>query len=89
MPHNPHANQVILVEPLVERVEMLLIGQVQELKIGNQPGDLIQSLHHACVLIPDHIPDIITLLEIGHEQRKAQENNRRSRRDRTRYGAAR
>ena len=34
MPHNPHANQVILVEPLVERVEMPLIGQVQELKLA-------------------------------------------------------
>ena len=38
---------------------------------------LIQSLHYACVLIPDHFPDLVTLLEIGHEQRKAQENNRR------------
>src|SRR5262245_24741126 len=45
MPHNPNANKVILVESQVERVEMLLIGQVQDFKIGNQPGDLIQSLH--------------------------------------------
>ena len=56
---------------------MRFIGQVEELKIGNQRGDLIQSLHNACVLIPDQIPDFVTLLGIGHEQRKAQENNRR------------
>ena len=55
---------------------MPFIGQVEELKIGNQPGDLIQSPHYARVLRPDQIPDLITLLAIGHEQRKAQENNR-------------
>ncbi len=79
MSHDPQANQEILVEPLVERPEMFLIGQVQELKLRDQLGDLIESLRYACVLMPDYIPDLITLQKISHEQRKAQKKNRRRR----------
>ena len=63
MSHDPQANQVILVEPLVERPEMFLIGQVQELKLRDQLGDLTESPRYACVLIPDYIPDFITSLK--------------------------
>ena len=40
MSHDPQANQEILVQPRVERPEMFLIGQVQELKLRDQLGDL-------------------------------------------------
>src|SRR6516164_339429 len=56
---------------------MPIIRQVEELKIGEEISDLVESLHCGGVLIPDHVPNVLTLLEIGHEQRKAKEYNDR------------
>ena len=58
---------------------MFLIGQVQQLKLGSQLCYLTQSLRYTCILIPNHIANIVTLLKIGHEQRKGKENSRRCR----------
>src|SRR5262245_27934413 len=54
MPHNPSANQVILVKPFIQREHMFIIGKVQETKIGHQRGDPTQSLHYVCGLVPDY-----------------------------------
>src|SRR6516165_3532677 len=56
---------------------MPVIRQVEESKIGNETSDLVETLHCGGVLIPDHVPNPLTLLEIGHEQRKAKEYNDR------------
>src|SRR6516164_6904511 len=56
---------------------MPLIRQVEELKIGNEFSDRVESVHCLCVLIPHHFPNVVPLLEIGHEQRKAKEYNDR------------
>ena len=77
MPGDRRADQHILIEPVIERGEMRVGGQVQQLEIGDDPRNLFETVEEARLLVPDDIPDRLALAHIGHEKRKPEEHQQR------------
>ena len=77
MPGHCRADQHILIEPFVDRGEMRVGGQVQQLEIGDDPRHLFEAIEEARLLVPDDVPDRLALAHICHEKRKPEEHEQR------------